>query len=98
MIGIIDLSSSAVPASAQGTQAELLSHAGGLCHLFTGDVFRAAACASAQSPAVGEALEVMRRGELISDALVEALMRERGRCLRCRGGFLLDGFLRTIAG
>jgi adenylate kinase len=39
----------------------------------------------------------MRRGELVSDALVVALVRERARCLRCRGGFLLDGFPRTLA-
>jgi adenylate kinase len=39
----------------------------------------------------------MRRGELVSDALVVAMVRERTGCLRCRGGFILDGFPRTPA-
>ncbi len=85
------------PGVGKGTQAELLTHVLGTCHLSTGDVFRAAQCAGEQSPAVKEALDAMRRGELVSDALVVALVRERSRCLRCRGGFLLDGFPRTIA-
>jgi adenylate kinase len=85
------------PGVGKGTQAELLTHVLGTCHLSTGDVFRAAPCAGEQSPAAKEALDAMRRGELVSDALVVALVRERARCLRCRGGFLLDGFPRTIA-
>lgn len=85
------------PGVGKGTQAELLTHALGTCHLSTGDVFRTAQCAGRQSPAVAEALDAMRRGELVSDSLVVALVRERARCLHCRGGFLLDGFPRTIA-
>jgi adenylate kinase len=38
----------------------------------------------------------MRRGELVSDAVVVSMVRERAGCLRCRGGFLLDGFPRTV--
>ena len=39
----------------------------------------------------------MRRGELVSDETVLALLAERMACLRCPGGFLLDGFPRTVA-
>jgi adenylate kinase len=39
----------------------------------------------------------MRRGDLVPDAVVVAMVRERTHCLRCRGGFLLDGFPRTVA-
>jgi adenylate kinase len=39
----------------------------------------------------------MHRGELVSDAVVVSLVRERAACLRCHGGFLLDGFPRTVA-
>jgi adenylate kinase len=39
----------------------------------------------------------MRRGELVSDQLVISMVAERAGCLRCRGGFLLDGFPRTVA-
>jgi adenylate kinase len=43
------------------------------------------------------ALESMRRGELVSDTTVLAMVKERVGCLRCQGGFLLDGFPRTVA-
>ncbi len=85
------------PGVGKGTQAELLSQALGSCHLSTGDLFRAAQCEAAPSPALQDALAAMRRGELVADALVVALVRERARCLRCHGGFLLDGFPRTAA-
>jgi adenylate kinase len=39
----------------------------------------------------------MWRGELVPDDLVVSMVRERAGCLRCRGGFLLDGFPRTVA-
>jgi adenylate kinase len=39
----------------------------------------------------------MRKGELVPDKTVLAMVAERVGCLRCRGGFLLDGFPRTVA-
>jgi adenylate kinase len=39
----------------------------------------------------------MRRGELVSDSLVVSMVSERSGCLSCGGGFLLDGFPRTVA-
>jgi adenylate kinase len=74
----------------------LLCQALGTCHLSTGDIFRAAQCAAEPSPALRAALESMRRGDLVPDDVVVALVRERAHCLRCRGGFLLDGFPRTV--
>jgi adenylate kinase len=38
----------------------------------------------------------MRRGELVPDSTVWDMVRERTECLRCRAGFLLDGFPRTL--
>lgn len=84
------------PGVGKGTQAELLCQALGTCHLSTGDLFRAAPCAAEPSPALATALEAMRRGDLVPDDVVVALVRERAQCLRCRGGFLLDGFPRTV--
>lgn len=43
------------------------------------------------------ALDYMRRGELVPDSTVWEMVRERSGCLRCGGGFLLDGFPRTVA-
>ena len=86
------------PGVGKGTQAEMLCATLGTCHLSTGDVFRAAKGLKADecTPALAAALECMRRGELVSDETVLALVRERLKCLRCKGGFLLDGFPRTV--
>lgn len=86
------------PGVGKGTQAELLSGHLGACQLSTGDVFRAAHKADAcdRSPKVSEALEFMKRGELVPDETVLEIVRERSKCLRCYGGFLLDGFPRTV--
>lgn len=87
------------PGVGKGTQAELLSRRLGACHLSTGDVFRAAKGLNEceRSPAMNAALQFMQRGELVPDVTVLELVRERVGCLRCGGGFLLDGFPRTVA-
>jgi adenylate kinase len=88
------------PGVGKGTQAELLTAKLGACHLSTGDVFRAAKAAAAEgtplSPAMAEAMECMRAGKLVDDKTVLAVVRERGECLKCRSGFILDGFPRTV--
>jgi adenylate kinase len=87
------------PGVGKGTQAEKLIAEFGACHLSTGDVFRHAArdtSGHAPSPAMATALAAMRRGELVSDATVVELVRERAQCLACQYGFLLDGFPRTL--
>jgi adenylate kinase len=88
------------PGAGKGTQAERLCTHLGTCHLSTGDVFRAAAAAGAHgaaaSPAMKVALKCMRAGELVGDTTVSELVRERRGCLKCNGGFVLDGFPRTL--
>jgi adenylate kinase len=86
------------PGVGKGTQAELLSGHFGACHLSTGDVFRTVAklAADQRSPAMEAALQLMRQGGLLSDDMVLGVVRERVRCLKCGGGFLLDGFPRTV--
>lgn len=86
------------PGVGKGTQAELLAARLGACHLSTGDVFRAAKSLpeSDRSPAMTHAIDVMRRGELVPDQTVLEMLAERADCLRCPGGFLLDGFPRTV--
>jgi adenylate kinase len=87
------------PGVGKGTQAQLLHQRLLACHLSTGDIFRAAATRgdAGQSPARKDALAHMRRGELVPDATVWEMVRERGECLHCAGGFILDGFPRTVA-
>ncbi len=86
------------PGVGKGTQADLLHERLGACHLSTGDVFRAAKTLpdGQRSPAMDCALDFMRRGDLVPDQTVLDLVAERLRCLHCCGGFLLDGFPRTV--
>lgn len=86
------------PGVGKGTQAELLSERLGCCQLSTGDVFRSAKSVPScdRSPALNAALEAMQRGELVTDDTVLAMVEERTVCLKCGGGFLLDGFPRTV--
>ena len=86
------------PGVGKGTQSELLAGHLHACHLSTGDVFRAAKhldqCQA--TPAMAAALEAMRHGKLVSDDLVLSMVAERSGCLQCQGGFILDGFPRTV--
>ncbi len=87
------------PGVGKGSQAELLCARLGACHLSTGDIFRAARTSEPEgrTPALRTALECMHQGALVSDATVLDLVAERTSCLRCAGGFVLDGFPRTVA-
>lgn len=86
------------PGVGKGTQAGFLSAGLKACHLSTGDVFRAAKSLPEcdRTPAMSAALDYMRRGELVPDMTVLDMVRERVKCLQCHGGFLLDGFPRTL--
>lgn len=87
------------PGVGKGTQAELLCATLGAAHVSTGDIFRAAKSLpdSQRSPAMNAALDYMRRGELVPDQTVLTLVSEHIDDLRGSGGFLLDGFPRTVA-
>jgi adenylate kinase len=86
------------PGVGKGTQAYLLNQHLKACHLSTGDLFRAASKQNDcdRSPAMKAAMEHMRRGELVPDGTVWEMVRERSACIRCSGGFVLDGFPRTL--
>jgi len=86
------------PGVGKGTQGELLSQRLGICHISTGDLFRAAGNrkGSEQTPAMAEAVKYMRHGDLVPDSTVWDLVREQDDSLRSRVGFLLDGFPRTL--
>lgn len=87
------------PGVGKGTQAERIAAEFGPCQLSTGDIFRHAlsdAGRDAPSAAMAAALAAMKRGELVSDATVDDIVRERARCLACDYGFLLDGYPRTL--
>lgn len=80
------------PGAGKGTQAQRLAASANLLHLSTGDLLRAEV--EAGSPLGQEAKAVMARGELVSDALVLAIVRQRLELHQ--GGWLLDGFPRNL--
>lgn len=82
------------PGAGKGTQAQQLASARGLLHLSTGDLLRAEVAAG--SPLGQEAKAVMARGELVSDALVLAIVRQRLETRSEGEGWLLDGFPRNL--
>jgi adenylate kinase len=80
------------PGAGKGTQAQRLASSHGLLHLSTGDLLRAEV--QACTPLGQEAEAVMARGELVSDDLVLAIVRQRLEAHH--GGWLLDGFPRNL--
>mgnify|MGYP000845254330 CR=1 FL=1 len=85
------------PGVGKGTQAELLESALGACTLSTGELFRAVGSGFLTADAAArEAHRCMLRGGLVNDDTVLSLVRQRRDCLRCSGGFMLDGFPRTL--
>jgi len=82
------------PGSGKGTQAKLLSERLRVPAISTGDILRAAV--RDRTPLGLQAHGVMEKGELVSDALIVALIRDRIAQKDARGGFILDGFPRTL--
>ena len=80
------------PGAGKGTQAKMLSQKLGLLHISTGDILRSAV--EKRTPLGVKAKEYMERGELVPDDLIIALIEE---VLPQQGGFVLDGFPRTVA-
>ena len=82
------------PGSGKGTQAKLLAERLKVPAISTGDILRAAV--SERTPLGLQAQAIMEKGELVSDALIVALIRERIAERDARDGFILDGFPRTL--
>ena len=82
------------PGAGKGTQAEFICEQFGIPKISTGDMLRAARAAG--TPLGQEADRYMSAGDLVPDALIIALVKERIAEPDCAGGFLFDGFPRTI--
>jgi len=81
------------PGAGKGTQARKLEDAFGLVQLSTGDLLRAAVTAGTE--AGQQAKAVMEAGDLVSDEIVIAILRDRLAEPDCAQGVILDGFPRT---
>jgi adenylate kinase len=83
------------PGAGKGTQAEHLRDTYRLAHLSTGDMLREAVAAGSELGR--KARSIMERGDLVPDELMIELVAERIDRPDCAGGFILDGFPRTVA-
>lgn len=81
------------PGAGKGTQAERIVKTRGIPQLSTGDMLRAAV---ASGSSLGKRVkDIMDRGDLVSDAVIEEIVSERIKAPDCARGFILDGAVRT---
>jgi adenylate kinase len=82
------------PGAGKGTQAAFITEAFRIPQISTGDMLRAAV--KAQTPLGLKAKQIMDEGGLVSDDIIIGLVYDRVTQPDCRGGYLFDGFPRTI--
>jgi adenylate kinase len=82
------------PGAGKGTQAKILVDSYGIPQLSTGDILRSAI--TQKTPMGLAAKEIMDRGDLVPDEVVNGIVSERLDAADAQKGFVLDGFPRTI--
>ncbi|MEA5470205.1 adenylate kinase [Spirulina sp. 06S082] len=82
------------PGAGKGTQAQLLAETVNIPHISTGDILRGAIANN--TPLGQQAKSYMDKGDLVPDALVSDLVRERLQEPDAEKGWILDGFPRTV--
>ncbi|MEO9872531.1 adenylate kinase [Ekhidna sp.] len=82
------------PGAGKGTQSERLIEKYGLCHISTGDLFR---LHTKNDTELGKRVkEIMNNGQLVSDDITIAMLKEEVEKNPDASGFLFDGFPRTV--
>jgi len=82
------------PGSGKGTQAQKMVERYHIPQISTGDILRGAV--KERTPLGMEAQGYMDQGKLVPDEVVVGIVRERLKESDCKGGFILDGFPRTV--
>ena len=83
------------PGAGKGTQAQIICDKLDIPSISTGNMIREAIKSGSE---LGERVQsYTQAGELVPDEVVIAIVRERLAKDDCKGGFLLDGFPRTVA-
>ncbi len=82
------------PGAGKGTQAELVSERYGIPAISTGNIIREAIRTGTTMGLAAK--EYTERGELVPDEVVIGIIKERLAKEDCAGGFILDGFPRTV--
>ncbi len=82
------------PGAGKGTQAQIICQKMGIPQISTGDMLRAAIAAKTETGL--KAKEYMDKGQLVPDAVVIDIVKERLTSEDCQKGYILDGFPRTV--
>jgi adenylate kinase len=82
------------PGAGKGTQARQIAESCSVLHLSSGDMLREHVVRG--TPLGLRAKPIMARGELVPDDLVLSMVEDRISWPDCDGGFILDGFPRTL--
>ena len=82
------------PGAGKGTHAGPLSQRLNIPHISTGDLFRENI--RQKTPLGLQIEEIMSQGKLVPDTLVLEMLFDRISKKDCEGGFILDGFPRTL--
>lgn len=85
----------APPAAGKGTQAEYICKEFQLAHVSIGDIIRS--IIEENSPLGKSIRETVQKGELLEDALMVQLIKNRLASPDCLNGYVLDGFPRTLS-
>jgi adenylate kinase len=91
----LDLIFMGPPGAGKGTQAARVAPLHGLVHIATGDMLREAVRDGTELGLVAK--QIMARGDLAPDDVIIGMIRERLSAPDTEGGFILDGFPRTLA-
>jgi adenylate kinase len=82
------------PGAGKGTQAKKITEAYGIPDISTGDIFRANI--KGQTPLGLEVKAIIDAGDYVPDSLTNAIVKSRLEEPDAQGGFLLDGYPRTL--